>query len=281
MTDATAGRTPGSFGRITDTLRTAGHWGVALTSLGLVAGLAAWGHDTMTREIEGVPVIKAHAGQMRVSPSGEAGTDVLYRGLTVGRIAEGNGVAPPPDAVRLAATGTDLSTDDFIAAPAAPAAAAPAPEADPVEARRDAVGMAVIGVMTAMSAIPVEVPGVAESPRPIARPALMTGAARAVAGIAAAQAGRELDPSSVVQGQPLAQLGAFPDAEGARAAWAALAARHESLLADRDRLVIEVPVAGRVLWRLRVAGFDTREDAVRFCSALSAAGSECIPTVHG
>ena len=266
--------------RLTALVRTAGQWTVALTSVGLVGGLVMWGHDTMTREIEGVPVIHAFAGKMRIAPGDAGGEQVRYRELTVGRIAEGEGVQAPPSTVRVAATGTDLSPDDFVT-PAVEAKADPRPApADPLIAQRAAIGN-VISVMTAVQEVPAEMPGVARSPRPIARPALMAGAMRGAAMVTAAQQGTELDPATISAGTPLAQLGAFPDADSARAAWALLSANHESLLASRDRLVIEVPVAGRVLWRLRVAGFETREDAVRFCSALSAAGSDCIPTVHG
>ena len=276
MAQAKAGDAPRSTERFSGILQSAGHWTVALTSLGLAAGLVMWGHDTMTREVHGVPVVRAHAEQMRIAPTEPAGEGALYRELTVGRIAEGNGVAPPPETVRVAATGTDLSTDDFVSRAAAEAAAEP--EAGPTE---EAPRVPLMGAMVAVQPIPAGVPGVAASPRPIARPAVAVAAARAVATMATASAGSEIDPASVAVGAPVAQLGAFPDAGSARAAWAGLAARHESLLAERDRMVIEVPVAGRVLWRLRVAGFGSREDAVRFCSALATAGSECIPTVHG
>ena len=278
MAQTMAGGAPGSVARFSGALRTAGHWTIALTSVGLVVGLVAWGHDTMTREVHGVPVIRAYAGEMRVPSTEPEAQGVLYRELTVGRIAEGNGVAPPPSTVRVAATSADLSPQDFVRPAAGGATGRDGTQA---AAPPGAADVAVIGAMVAARPIPSEVPGVAASPRPTARPAIAAAAARAVAAIAMAPSGQEIDPASLPPGAPVAQLGAFPDADSARAAWTALAGRHESLLGDRDRLVMEVPVAGRVLWRLRVAGFDSREDAVRFCSALSTAGSECIPTVHG
>ena len=280
MTDATAGGAPRAMAHLPGMLRTAGHWAVALTSLGLVAGLVAWGHDTMTREIEGVPVIHAVAGKMRIAPQDAGGSSVRYQELTVGRIAAGAGVEAPPARVRVAATGTDLSPEDFVQPASADAPVVEA-EVDPATAQQEATNIALTGVMMMGQVIPGDVPGVAKSPRPFARPALITGAARVLANVSAAPVGKELDPAAIADGTPLAQLGAFPDAQSARSAWSVLAARHETLLADRDHLVIEVPVAGRVLWRLRVAGFENREDAVRFCSALFTAGSECIPTVHG
>lgn len=252
-------------------MRTLGHWAVAAASVGLVAGMTVWAHDTLTREIEGVPVIKAQAGAMRVAPRDAGGADTVPdRALSVGRVAEGRGVAAPPQTVEVAATGTDLSPEDFVAG-AKPFARVP----DPVGTAHEATGTAVMALVAAAQAIPADVPGLARSLRPAARPALAPRQASAPA------AGNEIDPARIAPGTPLAQLGAFPDAASARAAWAELAGRHESLLGGRDRLLIEVPVAGRVLWRLRVAGFEARTDSVQFCAALSAAGSECIPTVHG
>ena len=279
---ATAGHASLSPGGAPAMLRSAAHWTVALGSLALVAGLVIWGHDTMTRETRGVPVVRAFAGAMRIDPAETGGDTVPYRDLTVGRVAEGKGIAPAPSVVRVAATGPDLSTDDFVQPAAAdvPARKEPVP-VDPVEAQRTATDRAVMSVMVAAQAIPADVPGVARSLRPRGRPTTMATTQVAASAPELGAAGHELDPAALAAGTPLAQLGAFPDQASARAAWGALASRHESLLSGRDRVLIEVPVAGRVLWRLRVAGFDAREDAVRFCTALSAAGSECIPTTHG
>ena len=279
MTQAMAGGASPMFGQLPGLARGTAHWTLALASTALVAGLVMWGHDTMTRETQGVPVVRAFAGKMRIDPSETGGDTVPYRELTVGRIAEGHGVAPAPNVVRVRATGTDLSTDDFVRAPEGTLA-----EAAPVDegaARQTATDRAVMSVVLAAQAIPEGVPGIARSPRPAGRPRVIAAAARQTADARGGGSGRELDAASLPSGTPLAQLGAFPDEASARAAWAKLSAAHESLLGERDRLVIEVPVAGRVLWRLRVAGFGAREDAVRFCTAMSAAGSECIPTTHG
>lgn len=260
----------GTAGGAGDRLRRVGHWATAGTSIALVALMAVWAHDTMTREIEGVPVIRAFAGSMRVAPA-DAGPAVELA-LSVGRVAEGNGVAPAPTVVQVAATGTDLSPEDFVAATSS------APEGESAaEALPDATGVAVMAVMTALQAIPADVPGVARSPRPAGRPA----AAKPLRASLAPASGQEVDPAALPAGTPLAQLGAFPDAVAARSAWDELAGRHESLLAGRDRMVVEAALAGRVIWRLRVAGFEARGDLVRFCAAMTAAGSECIPTVHG
>ena len=36
---------------------------------------------------------------------------------------------------------------------------------------------------------------------------------------------------------------------------------------------------GRTFWRLRVAGFEDRDAARKFCAALIEAGGDCIPAV--
>ena len=45
-----------------------GAWAGALTSVALVAGLGIWGYDLAMRDLNGVPVVAALEGPMRVAP---------------------------------------------------------------------------------------------------------------------------------------------------------------------------------------------------------------------
>ncbi len=132
----------------------------------------------------------------------------------------------------------------------------------------------------AEDAIPVSVPGVSRSPRPLSRPLgdlIAQAAALAVADAMAPAAQIDLDPASLAQGTRLVQLGAFDDAETARAEWDKVAQRFEALMAGKHRVIQEASSGGRTFYRLRVEGFDNVADARRFCAALVAEQTNCIP----
>lgn len=117
--------------------------------------------------------------------------------------------------------------------------------------------------------VPASVPGVVRSPRPAVRPAGLLASATAF--------DLDLAPEALVPGMRLVQLGAFPTAELARAEWDKVAARFEALMAGKKRVVQEAESGGRVFFRLRVAGFEGADDARRFCAALEAEQTNCVP----
>ncbi|SOC09237.1 SPOR domain-containing protein [Rhodobacter maris] len=139
------------------------------------------------------------------------------------------------------------------------------------------------------TAISPDIPGLARSPRPAARPdrdleaeAAALAVARALGGGAAPSAQAtvvELDPKNVPKGTRVVQLGAFDSPEVARAEWDRVAVRFEALMAGKKRIVQEAASGGRSFWRLRVEGFESVEAARQFCAALVAEGTNCIPTV--
>ena len=59
----------------------------AATSLTLVLGLGVWGYRLMMRDINGVPVIRALEGPMRVQPEDPGGERMAFQGLTVNEVA--------------------------------------------------------------------------------------------------------------------------------------------------------------------------------------------------
>jgi hypothetical protein len=87
----------------------------------------------------------------------------------------------------------------------------------------------------------------------------------------------EIDPATLTAGTRLVQLGAFDDAEAARAEWVKLNGRFTGLLEGKARVVQAAQSGGRTFYRLRVHGFDDVADAGRFCSALVAENAACIP----
>jgi hypothetical protein len=128
------------------------------------------------------------------------------------------------------------------------------------------------------------VPGVAESPRPRARPNdLVTRASASPstdALLAATQeATREVAPSDIPAGTRLVQLGAFDTEDVARAEWDTLNGRFAEYLDGKSRVIEQAQSGGKTFYRLRAMGFDDLSEARRLCSALTAAKASCIPVV--
>lgn len=86
----------------------------------------------------------------------------------------------------------------------------------------------------------------------------------------------ELATSELRPGMRLAQIGAFEDAESARAEWGRVAARHPTLFEGKARIIQQASSVGRTFYRLRVAGFESEDDSRRFCSAISSGDLRCI-----
>jgi len=87
----------------------------------------------------------------------------------------------------------------------------------------------------------------------------------------------DVDPDSLAPGTRLAQLGAFDSADIARAEWDRMNARFGDYLAGKSRVIQKATSGGRTFYRLRAVGFADLSDARRFCSALVAEKTDCIP----
>jgi len=230
--------------------------------------------------------------------------------VPMGELAEAAMAPAPPAEEPLAATGP--APLEVLPAPlATPAALDPAaafagapPASAPVEPLAED---AVTATLEVAPEVPETVPGVARSPRPPVRPeglgtrvaaltvaepapaAVLSDAAPDLDPVAAAVAAavaeaiaapgpaEELDPATLPPGTRLVQLGAFDDVATARAEWDAVETRFGPLMAGKDRVIEPADSGGRTFYRLRVAGFTDTADARRFCAALLAEGSACIP----
>ncbi|MEY8117744.1 SPOR domain-containing protein [Falsihalocynthiibacter sp. BN13B15] len=145
-------------------------------------------------------------------------------------------------------------------------------------------------------AIAISVPGVSKSPRPLDRPAdfsdrvleqrIIASQTSAVSSTQVGEDGElqglsavEIAPENLPAGTNLAQLGAYPSAEIARAEWDKKAAKFEDFMSGKIRVIQQAESGGRAFYRLRVHGFDTINEARQFCAALQAEGAECISVV--
>ena len=122
--------------------------------------------------------------------------------------------------------------------------------------------------------LPISVAGLRSSLHPAPRPAALELAA---APAPPSNAAAEIEIAGLEAGTRLVQLGAFDAPELAREEWDRLAATYPEFFASRDRIIQEAVTGGRTFFRLRAHGFADLMDARRFCTALLAEGSACIP----
>ncbi|SLN44127.1 Sporulation related domain protein [Falsiruegeria litorea R37] len=84
----------------------------AVASVALVVGVGIWGYKLVSRDVSGVPVVRAIEGPMRVQPANPGGTPADHQGLAVNTVAAQGTAAPPPDRLVLAPKPVSLSEDD-------------------------------------------------------------------------------------------------------------------------------------------------------------------------
>ncbi|WP_240453852.1 SPOR domain-containing protein [Chachezhania antarctica] len=277
-----------------------------MLSLGLIGAVAIWGYNVMTRDVSGIPVVRALEGTMREAPEEPGGQPMDHQGLAVNSVAAEGIAAPTADRLVLAPPPTSLTDEDLPTAEltaAVDAATAPPPpvvEPEPVEiTQAQAIDM-VVAELTGVTppepenavadaadvsdfkVVPAAVPGIANSVRPRVRPAtLVTGEATSgptAIDAALASAGPvDVAASAITPGTRLVQLGAFESPEVARAEWDRLNARYGDYLEGKGRVIQKAESGGRTFYRLRAMGFDDLSAARRFCSAMVAEGAACIP----
>ena len=281
-------------------------WSGALMSLALVAGMGVWGWQLATRDVNGVPVVLALEGPMRITPDSPGGAAIPHQGLAVNAVQEERGSTPVPDQLRVLDEPDSLSNDDMVTV----AMTTQAPDrrggaeqglADQNLALIDRLvsqavdGATPLGVLApdlestpdaaqdtpapavTVAAAPVIVPGgMGRSPRPPQRPAML--AAQPILASVSPATTVVPTPATIPSGSRLVQLGAFDSPDRARAAWAQLqAGEFGPLLEGKAQVVQEAISGGRTFYRLRASGFADLDDARRFCAALKSGRADCIP----
>ena len=88
------------------------NWVGAIVSLGLVAGVAVWGYQLVMRDANGVPVVRALEGPMRVAPDDPGGRLADHMGLAVNQVASEGEAAAPADRLVLAPRPVALAESD-------------------------------------------------------------------------------------------------------------------------------------------------------------------------
>ena len=293
----------------------------AAVSLALIVGVGVWGYKLVVRDVSGIPVVRAMAGDMRVLPDNPGGEVSDHTGLSVNEVAAMGEAAAPEDSVALAPATIALAPEDIVAQSVAEAqeitAIDPSPTASAVQAALNetpeiaaptgplstddilaladqiAAGAAPLtdlaeGTDVAPSlsvdgqAItnPAGLTAVRVSLRPVVRPArTQTASASASAPVAKATSAPAVTTTSFAVGTKLVQLGAFPTADVAAAEWDRLNGRFGDVMGGKSRVIQAATSSGKTFYRLRAQGFAELGDARRFCAALIAEGTDCIPVV--
>ena len=281
----------------------------AASSVALVVVIGIWGYNLAMRDVNGVPVMRALSGPMRVAPADPGGQEASNQGLSVNAIASTGVASPVAEELKLAPAATGLTADDRagLAEPVArqavqtgltptastpgatgvsdlPPMAAQTPQAAPPQAAppqaampattADAVNAALMEALGTTTSDDSGT-GLARSLVPRARP----GTASRAASAAAAEP-TTIDPATIPAGTRLAQLGAFDTPDEARAKWAALAGTFGEVMNGRSIVIQPAQSGGKTFYRLRAHGFDGEEDARRFCAVLLAGNADCIPVAQ-
>ncbi len=257
------------------------NWLGAIVSVFLVVGLVFWGYQITMRDVTEVPVVRALEGPLRVQPDDPGGEIAAHQGLAVNTVQSDGTVGTPADQVVLAPPPIILSDEDLALADLRP---------EPMNLTDVSANTSAIDEQAAIEAAVLEavsegaakeeinalahLPGVKSSPRPKAR---VDVASLDVAGLTAASVDVDVDPSTVLTGTRMVQLGAFDDRTAAIAEWDIIIDRHGDLIGPRKRLIQEAESGGRSFYRLRMVGFESLSDSRRLCSALLARGTPCIP----
>ena len=82
-------------------------------SVALIAGVGVWGYKLMVRDVSGIPVVQAAAGEMRVRPEVPGGQLALNQGLAVNSVAADGVASGPADQLILAPKPVNLTHEDM------------------------------------------------------------------------------------------------------------------------------------------------------------------------
>jgi hypothetical protein len=130
----------------------------------LVLGMVVWGYKLAVRDVNGIPVVRALAGPLRVAPENPGGELAMHQGLSVNAVASVGVALPLPSKLSLAPADVTLRSEDAaglaILASAAPDLASPDAPVAAAEAS--------VSPLLPVEIAPVEIAPVAESSADIA-----------------------------------------------------------------------------------------------------------------
>jgi cell division protein FtsN len=265
---------------------------LALLVLAMFAGFVWLAYsEGVVRGRSEIPVVTAEAGPARVAPANPGGAAAPYKGFKIYEQP-----APPDED-----TAQDVSPRTPAEAKASPAPAPAAAAPKQTAAATPAPKPAPVAKTQAPPAKPVTPPAKmaeatpAPKPTPVAKPpipapkAATAAPAQPSAPLALATAApKQLAanappaPAPVAQapaasGAYVLQIGAYKSQAEADAAWNTYKAKHAALLAGYSPNVAQADLGDKGTWyRLRIAGFSSKDVASALCDRLKADGGGCF-----
>lgn len=243
---------------------------LALLVLAMFAGFVWLAYsEGVARGRSEIPVVTAEAGPARTAPANPGGAATPYKGFKIYEQP-----APPDDSAGQAVS------------PRTEAAAKPSP-AQPAQAPKPAPAAAAVAPKPAPAAKvetpPVKVAAATPQPKaapapakPAAPPAPVTAAPKQLAAATASPAPASA-PAANASGAYLLQIGAYKSQAEADAAWNAYKVKHAALLAGYSPNVVQADLGDKGVWyRLRIAGFSSKDVAEGLCDRLKADGGGCF-----
>jgi hypothetical protein len=256
------------------------HWAGAACSAVFLIGAVFWAYELAVRDVRGIPVVRAAEGPLRIAPEIPGGKVSANQGLAVNAIAANGATEELPNEVILAPAPLVLAQEDIsLAAPAALTELAQSlPEDMPISdeaAVEAALAMALAEGEddTINAALDLALEPATKSITDAAQPAEIA-LQQAAFGVS------EIDPMLIPVGTKMVQLGAFDDAQSARAQWDNLQIQFADLMQAKALVVQQAKSGGREFFRLRAHGFANEDETRRFCAALLAENASCIPVAQ-
>ncbi|WP_417257430.1 SPOR domain-containing protein [Celeribacter sp.] len=289
----------------------AAQWAGAAISFALVLTLGVWGYKQMVRDVSGVPVIRAMSESARSVPEDPGGQLAMHQGLAVNSVTADGSAAAPADSLILAPKPIALTDEDqpmgeiepeatlVSYTPETNAYAVPADEGlTQIAVDVDPLELDAVEPVSASVELEPEAdlgPEIVVSPMPKPRPVrlaaaqtnttIKTDASPSLDGVAgdifaAIGATEEVSPADVSADTPMVQLGAFPKRDSAVMEWDRLSTKFADFMEGKKRVVAEATSGGKPFYRLRAIGFENTEDSKRFCAALNAMKTGCVPVAR-
>jgi cell division protein FtsN len=267
---------------------------LALLVLAMFAGFVWLAYsEGVARGRSEIPVVTAEAGPARVAPANPGGAATPYKGFKIYEQPAppdedtAQDVSPRTPAEAKAAPATPAPTP---AAPKSTATTAPAPKPAPAAKVATPPAKPVAAPVKTAEATPApKAAPIAKTPAPAPK-AAATAPAQPSAPLAPATAPpKQLAanappaPAPVVQapaaasGAYVLQIGAYKSQAEADAAWNSYKAKHAALLAGYSPNVAQADLGDKGTWyRLRIAGFSSKDVASALCDRLKADGGGCF-----
>jgi hypothetical protein len=229
------------------------------------------------------PVLTAANGPARVAPANGGGTDQPYKGFKIYEqpappdddTPAASPAAPVPAAAKAPDETPAPAPEKAVAPPAPKAVAAPAPKIPPPPATKPAIIAATpppapkpsMAATAPAKAQPLTVGPATAPPRSLASPPPAVAPAPKAAAVQPAPA----------SGSAVLQIGAYKSQAEADAAWKVYKAKHAALLSGYGPDVQQVDLGEKGTWyRLRIAGFPSKDVASALCDRLKADHGPCF-----